>query len=88
MITGDPLFSDLTFPLSNGNRVGLVVANGPGKSTVPGSIAGATEPTTGDITRIRGTHVGLVRKHVLTDATALTFYDFFANQSAPETSRL
>ncbi len=81
---GDPLFSDLTFSLSKGDRVGLVAANGRGKSTLLGCIAGETEPTTGDITRVRGARVGLVRQHVPEDAMALTLYDFVLTGLPPE----
>ena len=37
---GDPLFSDLTVTLTKGDRLGLVAANGRGKTTLLGCIAG------------------------------------------------
>jgi len=46
---GDVLFSDLDFSLNKGDRVGLVAANGRGKSTLMGCIVGEIEPFAGEI---------------------------------------
>ena len=72
---GDPLFSHLRLTLSKGDRVGLVAANGRGKSTLMACMAGQLEPTTGDITRARGLRVGYVTQNVPTDALTQTLYD-------------
>ena len=40
---GEPLFSDITFRLGNGNRVGLIGKNGAGKSTLLKVISGEIE---------------------------------------------
>lgn len=48
---GDPLFADLDLTISKGDRIGLVAANGRGKSTLMGCIAGTIEQTTGEIAR-------------------------------------
>jgi ATPase subunit of ABC transporter with duplicated ATPase domains len=69
---GDALFSDLNLTISRGDRIGLVAANGQGKSTLMGCIAGSVAPTTGDITRARGLRVGHVAQNVPTDAMAQT----------------
>ena len=71
----DPLFVDLTLTLSKGDRLGLVAANGRGKSTLLGCLSGAVEPTTGDITRARGLRVGYVMQNVPDAALAHTMYD-------------
>ena len=71
----DPLFSDLSLTLSKGDRVGLVAANGRGKSTLLACIAGTFEPTSGDITRARGLRIGSVLQNVPEDALAQTMYD-------------
>lgn len=61
---GAPLFCDLSFTLHPGDRVGLVAANGRGKSTLLRCLAGALEPTAGEITRARGLVVGHVEQDV------------------------
>lgn len=73
---GDPLFQDLTFTVSKGDRIGVVAANGRGKSTLLGCMAGSFEPTTGDITRARGVRIGHVEQNVPAEALAKTLYDW------------
>ena len=73
---GDPLFSDLSLTISKGDRIGLVAANGRGKSTLLGCIAGSFDPTTGDITRARGLRVGHVEQNVPAEALTQTLYDW------------
>ena len=72
---GDPLFTDLNLTISKGDRIGLVAANGRGKSTLMGCMAGSFEQTTGEITRARGLRVGLVAQNVPTKAHDITLYD-------------
>ena len=59
---GVPLFAGLSFNLEPGDRLGLVAANGRGKSSLLRCLAGALEATSGDITRARGTVVELVEQ--------------------------
>jgi ATPase subunit of ABC transporter with duplicated ATPase domains len=73
---GDPLFIDLTLTISKGDRIGLVAANGRGKSTLMSCIADTFEPTTGDITRARGLRVGHVAQHIAPDQLSQTLYGF------------
>jgi ATPase subunit of ABC transporter with duplicated ATPase domains len=73
---GDPLFTDLTLTISKGDRIGLVAANGRGKSTLMGCLAGSFEPTSGDITRARGLRVGHVEQNVPVEALTKTLYDW------------
>ncbi|TCR92098.1 ABC-F family ATP-binding cassette domain-containing protein [Rhizobium sp. BK376] len=61
---GAPLFSNLNFALNAGDRVGIVAANGRGKSTLFNCIAGRLEPTTGDMTRSRGLTIGYVEQNM------------------------
>jgi ATPase subunit of ABC transporter with duplicated ATPase domains len=56
----DPLFADLTFTLAPGDRMGLVAANGRGKSTLLRCLAGQQDPQEGEITRARGLTLALV----------------------------
>ena len=72
---GDPLFSDLTMTLNKGDRLGLVAANGRGKTTLMQCITGETEPTKGDITRARGLRVGHVAQYVPNAELDQTLYD-------------
>ena len=58
---GDPLFSDLNLTISKADRIGLVAANGRGKSTLLACLAGLSDQTTGEITRARGLRVGYVQ---------------------------
>ncbi len=59
-----PLFSNLNLVISTGDRLGIVAANGRGKSTLLRCLAGEFDPTTGDITRTRGLRVGHVEQAV------------------------
>ena len=56
----DTLFGDLTLTLHPGDRLGLVAANGRGKTSLLRLLAGLAEPTQGTITRARGLKIGLV----------------------------
>ena len=70
-----PLFSNLNVTVDAGDRVGIVAANGRGKTTLLNCIAGRQEPTTGDITRARGLRVGYVEQNVPSNLLDISFYD-------------
>lgn len=72
----DPLFTDLNLTISKGDRIGLVAANGRGKTTLLEVLAGMSEATTGEITRARGLRCGYVAQYVPEDALTLTLYDW------------
>ncbi|HVT17646.1 MAG TPA: ABC-F family ATP-binding cassette domain-containing protein [Thermoanaerobaculia bacterium] len=55
-----PLFSDLSFGLAEGDRVGLVGPNGSGKSTLLRILAGLEEPDLGTRSLRRGVRLGYV----------------------------
>lgn len=76
VVLGAPLFSDLNLTISRGDRIGLVAANGQGKTTLLACLAGQFEPTTGDIVRARGARVGFVAQHVPDPAQAATLYEW------------
>src|SRR5690348_14104642 len=59
-----PLFSGLNLVVNAGDRIGLVAANGRGKSTLLRCLAGTMEATEGDITRSRGLAVGYIEQDV------------------------
>jgi ATPase subunit of ABC transporter with duplicated ATPase domains len=59
-----PLFSGLNLIVNAGDRIGLVAANGRGKSTLLRCMAGTVEPSEGEITRSRGLTVGHVEQNM------------------------
>jgi ATPase subunit of ABC transporter with duplicated ATPase domains len=59
-----PLFSRLNLVVNAGDRIGLVAANGRGKSTLLRCMAGTMEASEGEITRSRGLTVGYVEQNV------------------------
>src|SRR3954453_5945808 len=61
---GAPLFSQLNLVVNAGDRIGLVAANGRGKSTLLRCMAGTMEASEGEIPRSRGLTVGYVEQNV------------------------
>src|SRR5712664_50786 len=59
-----PLFSRLNLVVNAGDLIGLVAANGRGKSTLLRCMAGTMEASEGEITRSRGLKVGYVEQNV------------------------
>ena len=72
---GAPLFTGLSFSVSKPDRIGLVAANGRGKSTLLRCLAGTLDQTTGDLTRARGLRVGFVGQDVPVELLQRTFRD-------------
>lgn len=73
---GEPLFSDLNLTISKGDRIGLVAANGRGKSTLLRCLASDLAPTSGQVTRARGTQVACVLQNLPDTALSSTMYDW------------
>jgi len=61
---GDTLFSDVSFRLIAGDRVGLVGKNGAGKSTMLHLIAKDHEPTSGTISQEKNIRLGFLRQDI------------------------
>ncbi len=59
------LFSNITFKLNPGNKMGLVGRNGSGKSTMFKLILGEEEPTEGSIIIPKNYKIGALRQHLV-----------------------
>jgi|LSQX01.2.fsa_nt_gb ATP-binding cassette subfamily F protein 3 len=70
---GDLIFCDANFDIEDLDRVGLIGANGTGKTTLFRIITGEIEPTTGNIFISKNATVGTVEQHACTNP-ALTAY--------------
>ena len=55
-----PLFEDVAFTVSDGDRIGLIGPNGAGKSTLLAVLAGEQEPDAGEVARRKRARVGYV----------------------------
>ncbi len=72
---GVPLFSNLNLTIIAGDRLGIVAANGRGKTTLLRCVAGSFEPTEGDITRARGLRIGYVEQDVPAHFGEMVFHE-------------
>ena len=72
---GAALFSNLNLTIVAGDRLGVVAANGRGKSTLLRCMSGSFEPTEGELTRARGLRVGHVEQDVPVRLNDMTFHD-------------
>ncbi|MDC1534638.1 ATP-binding cassette domain-containing protein [Flavobacteriaceae bacterium] len=59
---GEPLFSDITFRLGNGDRVGLIGKNGAGKSTLLKVISGELETGSGQLAKEKDVNIGFLKQ--------------------------
>ena len=57
-----PLFEDISVKFGNGNRYGLIGANGCGKSTLMKILSGDLEPTHGTVSVDQGERVGVLKQ--------------------------
>src|SRR5580700_10026754 len=55
-----PLFRNISFTVSEGERIGIIGPNGAGKSTLLEILQGRVSPETGDVAIRKGTRVGTV----------------------------
>ncbi|RJT39289.1 ABC transporter ATP-binding protein [Mesorhizobium waimense] len=74
-----PLFSNLDLTIGASDRLGIVAANGRGKSTLLKCLTGELEPTTGDIARTRGLRVGHVEQSVPPAILVSSFHQIVAD---------
>ncbi len=71
-----PLFSNLHLTLHKGDRIGLVAANGRGKSTLLHCLAGLIAPSAGECRYARNTRVGLMPQGIEAGSLPLAVRDF------------
>src|SRR5258707_3458129 len=69
-----PLFQEISFPVSEGDRIGLIGPNGAGKSTLLKVLAGEEDPDTGDVATRKRARIGYIRQES-TFADGLTVRD-------------
>lgn len=81
------LFSNLTFSVERGARLGLVGPNGAGKTTLLRILVGEDEPSSGEVSRARGLRVGYLSQEAdfqmegtLWDACLSVFSDLIRQQ--------
>ena len=57
-----PLFKNISFTISDGERIGLIGPNGSGKSTLLEILCGKTKPDSGDVAVRKGTRLSYVKQ--------------------------
>lgn len=76
-----PLFSDITFGLSKGDKTALVAPNGTGKSTLLRVIAGDEEPDGGEVMLRKGLRTGFLEQEPQLD-DALTIREYIGKANS------
>jgi ATP-binding cassette subfamily F protein uup len=57
-----PLFKNISFTVSEGDRIGVIGPNGSGKSTLLEILCGKTKPDSGDVAMRKGTRLSYVKQ--------------------------
>ena len=70
-----PLFSDLSFTLKKGDRLGLIGDNGCGKSTLLKVLDGTISPLSGTVTQAHHCLLARVEQHLPDELLAMTLLD-------------
>jgi ATPase subunit of ABC transporter with duplicated ATPase domains len=83
VLSPHPLFQNLTMVVGDADRIGLIAANGGGKTTLLKCLTGLIEPTTGDIVRSRGMRVGYVEQDVPTNLLNLPLAEMIRRALPP-----
>ncbi|HEX9449366.1 MAG TPA: ATP-binding cassette domain-containing protein, partial [Dongiaceae bacterium] len=79
VVQSNPLFAGLNLTVNAGDRIGLIAANGRGKSTLFRCIAGQLDATDGDITKASGMTIGYVEQNMPPSLCELSFHDVVLN---------
>jgi ATPase subunit of ABC transporter with duplicated ATPase domains len=80
----ESIFTGLSLSIAKGDRLGLVAANGRGKSSLLRIMAGEEEATTGTVTRARGLVVGFTPQDPPARLLSLSFHDAVRDALASE----
>nr|WP_242695930.1 ABC-F family ATP-binding cassette domain-containing protein [Pedobacter sp. SYSU D00873] len=67
------MFSDVTFPINENDKIALMGKNGAGKSTILKIIAGAAKPTSGNVTGPKDAVIAYLPQHLLTQDNVTVF---------------
>jgi ATPase subunit of ABC transporter with duplicated ATPase domains len=78
------LFAGLSFSMAKGDRLGLVAANGRGKSSLLRIMSGDEEPTRGTVTRARGLVVAAAPQDPPERLLPMSFHDAVRDALTPE----
>ncbi len=57
-----PLFEEISFPVSEGDRIGLIGPNGAGKSTLLAVLAGDQDPDAGEVAVRKRARIGYIKQ--------------------------
>ncbi|MBX0327030.1 ABC-F family ATP-binding cassette domain-containing protein [Oscillochloris sp. ZM17-4] len=76
-----PLFEDVTFGMSRGDRLGVIGVNGSGKSTLLRIVAGIEPPDSGRVVLASGTHVAYLPQAPLLPEEQTVLEAVFAGDS-------
>ena len=85
-----PLFQNIPFTVSEGDRIGLIGPNGSGKSTLLAILQGRVKPDSGDIARRKGTRlscVAQVSEFTPNDTTRSVIENAFERAAVPDNER-
>lgn len=80
------LFSDLTFGLSQGEKVALIAKNGTGKTSLLNILAGLESPDKGLVTTRKGTRVGFLQQEPSFDKDSTVLNTLFLNENPINTA--
>ncbi|WP_342739565.1 ATP-binding cassette domain-containing protein [Bradyrhizobium sp. B117] len=83
----DSLFTGLSFSIGKGDRLGLVAANGRGKSSLLRILVGQEDATAGTVTRIRGLIAAAAPQDPPERLRSLSFHDAVREALAPEVAQ-
>jgi len=85
-----PLFKNISFTVSEGDRIGVIGPNGSGKSTLLEMLCGKTKPDSGDVAVRKGTRLSYV-KQISEFAPGLTIQEVIERalerSAVPQTER-